>query len=53
MAKVDYFEIGTPDPAATRAFYEGVFGWQIEAPTGPMNYSMIDAAENPRDRPRH
>ncbi|MCU1527357.1 MAG: glyoxalase/Bleomycin resistance protein/dioxygenase [Frondihabitans sp.] len=45
MAKVDYFEIGTPDPGATKAFYEGVFGWKIEAPTGPANYSMIGAAE--------
>jgi len=40
--KVDYFEIGTPDPAATKSFYEGVFGWTIEAPQGPMNYGMID-----------
>jgi predicted enzyme related to lactoylglutathione lyase len=45
MARVDYFEIGTPDPAATKAFYERVFGWRIEPPTGPANYSMIDAAE--------
>jgi uncharacterized protein len=26
---VNYFEVGTPDPGATSAFYSGLFGWQI------------------------
>ena len=28
--KIDYFEIGSPDPAASRAFYGGLFDWEIE-----------------------
>ena len=39
---VDYFEIGSPDPAASTAFYGGLFGWDVEAPTGPAPYSMVD-----------
>ncbi len=39
---VDYFEIGSPDPSAARAFYGGLFGWEIGAPSGPANYSMVD-----------
>ncbi|RKR76472.1 VOC family protein [Frondihabitans australicus] len=45
MAKVDYFEIGSPDPATTKAFYEGVFGWEIEAPQGPMPYNMVNGGD--------
>src|SRR5262249_46299305 len=26
---VNYFEVGTPDPGPTSAFYGGLFGWQI------------------------
>jgi hypothetical protein len=26
---VNYFEVGTPDVNATKAFYGGLFGWQI------------------------
>jgi len=43
--KVDYCEIGTTDPAATKAFYEGAFGWDIEPPQGPMSYSMVNGGE--------
>ncbi len=39
---IDYFEIGTPDPAGSKVFYEGLFGWVIEPPTGPAPYSMVD-----------
>jgi uncharacterized protein len=39
---VDYFEIGTPDPAASTAFYSGLFGWPIDAPSGPAKYAMVD-----------
>ncbi len=36
---VNYFEVGTPDAGATRAFYGGLFGWQI-ADSG--DYRAID-----------
>lgn len=37
---VNYFEIGTPDAAATSAFYGDLFGWQIgDASEG---YGMVD-----------
>jgi predicted enzyme related to lactoylglutathione lyase len=39
--KVDYFEIGTPNPEASRAFYGGLFGWSIGQPS-PQAYSMIN-----------
>lgn len=38
---VDYFEIGTPDPAATRSFYGGVFGWTFDD-VEPGGYGFID-----------
>jgi predicted enzyme related to lactoylglutathione lyase len=41
--QIDYFEIGTPDAAAARAFYGGLFGWEIGAPS-PQGYAMIDEA---------
>ncbi len=40
--QVDYFEIGSPDPEASKAFYGGLFGWEIEEPTGPVPYRMVD-----------
>lgn len=39
--KVDYFEIGSPDPEASKAFYQGLFGWQVGQPS-PAKYSMIN-----------
>lgn len=39
---VNYFEIGSPDPQAAKAFYETLFGWLIEDPTGPVPYSMVE-----------
>ena len=39
--EIDYFEIGTPAPEASRAFYSGLFGWQIGAPS-EAHYSMIE-----------
>ncbi|HVX45372.1 MAG TPA: VOC family protein [Mycobacteriales bacterium] len=39
MNKVDYFEIGSPDPAGARAFYGGLFGWEIGAPS---QYAMVE-----------
>ncbi|MET4097543.1 VOC family protein [Arthrobacter sp. UYCu712] len=43
--KVDYFEIGSPDPEASKAFYSGLFGWEVGAPTFPAQYSMVNADE--------
>jgi predicted enzyme related to lactoylglutathione lyase len=40
--KVNYFEIGSPDPTVTATFYGSLFNWEIEAPTGPAPYSMVD-----------
>ncbi len=42
--RIDYFEIGSPDPGASKAFYGGLFDWEIEDPTGPAPYSMVDEA---------
>lgn len=42
--RIDYFEIGSPDPAASKAFYGGLFDWEIEDPQGPAPYSMVDEA---------
>ncbi len=43
--KIDYFEIGSPDPAASRAFYGGLFHWAIdEQPQGDQPYLMVDEA---------
>lgn len=43
--KIDYFEIGSPDPAASRAFYAGLFDWEIEErPQGDQPYLMVDEA---------
>jgi hypothetical protein len=39
---VNYFEIGSPDPAASKAFYGGLFGWDVGEPSMPARYSMID-----------
>ena len=37
---VDYFEIGSPNPEASSAFYSGLFGWQI-GPPSPAGYRMV------------
>ena len=41
--KIDYFEIGSPDPAASRSFYGRLFDWEIEEqPSGDAPYRMVD-----------
>jgi predicted enzyme related to lactoylglutathione lyase len=42
--QIDYFEIGSPDPDASKAFYGSLFDWEIEHPTGPAQYRMVDGA---------
>ena len=39
---MNYFEIGTPDPEASRAFYGALFDWKFGAPSMPARYSMIN-----------
>ena len=39
-----WYELMTADPDASKAFYDNVIGWTIEArPSGPMDYRMIDS----------
>jgi hypothetical protein len=39
---IDYFELGSPDPARTGAFYGSLFDWPIGEPSMPAGYSMVD-----------
>jgi predicted enzyme related to lactoylglutathione lyase len=39
---MNYFEIGTPDPQTSRAFYCALFDWKFGAPSMPARYSAID-----------
>jgi hypothetical protein len=39
---VNYFEIGSQDPAASKAFYESLFNWNIGEPSTPTQYSMVN-----------
>jgi predicted enzyme related to lactoylglutathione lyase len=39
---VNYFEIGSPDPQASRAFYGGLFDWDIGEPSMPSGYSSVE-----------
>jgi uncharacterized protein len=42
---VDYFEIGSPDAAASTAFYSDLFAWEIGPPSGPANYAMVQGGQ--------
>jgi len=39
---MNYFEIGTADPASSKAFYGALFNWEIGEPSMPARYSMIN-----------
>ena len=39
---VNYFEIGSPDPEASRAFYGALFSWNFGEPSMPARYSMVN-----------
>ena len=41
---VDYFEIGSPDPERSAAFYGQLFQWEIGPPSQPAGYSMVDGS---------
>lgn len=43
-SKVDYFEIGTTDVKKTKAFYGGLFGWNIKQGNLP-SYNMVNGEE--------
>lgn len=39
---IDFFEIGSPDPEASKTFYGTLFGWDIGTPSAPARYSTIE-----------
>lgn len=38
---VNYFEIGSPQPEAAKAFYGALFDWNVGEPSMPARYSMV------------
>ena len=38
----NYFEIGSPDPEASKAFYGALFAWNFGEPSMPARYSMVN-----------
>lgn len=40
--EINYFEIGSPNPEASKTFYSRLFDWAVEDPSGPAPYSMVD-----------
>lgn len=42
--QVDYFELGSPDPEGTKAFYSGLFGWEVGPPSA-ARYSMVNSTQ--------
>jgi uncharacterized protein len=49
MGRVVHFEFPSTDLAASRKFYEAVFGWKIEKWEGPMEYWLVSTGD--RDIP--
>lgn len=41
MSRVIHFELTAEDPARAIAFYEKVFGWQLNKWDGPVEYWLI------------
>jgi uncharacterized protein len=42
MARVNHFEIYTPDPEAVQPFYRDAFGWKFQTfEGGPLEYWLI------------
>jgi predicted enzyme related to lactoylglutathione lyase len=39
--RMNYFELGSPDPEATRNFYGPLFDWRFGEP-GPQGYGTVD-----------
>jgi predicted enzyme related to lactoylglutathione lyase len=42
-----WFELYSPDPAATNAFLADVFGWKAAPFPGPMDYHLLDTGDAP------
>jgi hypothetical protein len=40
--QVDYFEVASSDPDASRAFYGGLFDWNIGEASMPARYSPVN-----------
>ena len=41
-----WYELVTPDPDASKTFYDAVVGWTVEAqPSGELDYRMIDTGD--------
>jgi uncharacterized protein len=37
-----WLELGTTDAVAAKAFYSGIFGWEVkDVPAGPMTYTLL------------
>jgi uncharacterized protein len=45
MNRVVHFEVPSSNVAASRKFYETVFGWQFNQWEGPMEYWLITTGE--------
>ena len=45
MSRVVHFEFPTSDLAASRAFYENVFGWHFHRADMPMEYWLISTGD--------
>ena len=39
---MNYFEIGTPDPEGSKAFYGALFAWDFGEPSMPARYSAVN-----------
>lgn len=47
MPRPVHFEIHTPDPAPTIAFYEKTFGWKFSKWNGPEEYWLVATGDGP------
>ncbi len=43
---VIHFEIVGRDAKKLQSYYSDLFGWEIEAPIGPMNYGVVQRDDN-------
>lgn len=47
---MNYFEIGTPDPEASKAFYGALFDWRFGEPSMPARYGQSTSQSGIRYR---
>ncbi|HEY3310951.1 MAG TPA: VOC family protein [Anaerolineales bacterium] len=45
MNRFTHFELATPDPEKTAAFYRDIFGWQVQKWEGPVDYYLITSGD--------